>query len=358
MNAKIKIVIAGVTGYVGHELVKLVSQHPELSLDGVVSNTPKAALYLTLPILAKESISLYKYDELALLKSNIDVILLATPPQISIDIIKKLKNTSIKIIDLSGAFRLSQQELNDWYNLKHEIPEFINGAEYALSPWSIKNTAQHHVLANPGCYATCVLMSLIPLLQANIIKENNIIIDAKSGVSGAGKSQHDNLMYCEMNDNFFPYKVGKHQHIPEIKKALKNLCHKKCDFTFITSMLPIKKGIAMSIYADIQGVFESDAAMSGAIKKAYDTAYDDYPLVEVKELNQGQPLLDHHFLSLKNVVGTAKTHIAYFIENKKLIVFSTIDNTMKGAASQAIENINALYQLPLHTGLLKEECIA
>lgn len=353
MNGEINIAICGVNGYVGFELLGLVKQHPYLNLAAIVARQVQAAV----PVIAEQNIPIYPVNALHALEDKIDVLLLATPPQASIEIVEALKNTDIKIIDLSGAFRLSQEELNQWYNIEHHIPELQNGAKYGLSPWGINNSTHHNVLANPGCYATAALMSLIPLLKYNVIKETNIIIDAKSGTSGSGKNVHPHLMFCEMSENFFPYKVGKHQHIPEINNALSQFSQKTCHVMLMSHMLPITRGISMSIYADTQPKLQSDKKISEAINAAYNLAYKDYPLAKFNEINLGDAQNDQYFLSLKSVVGTAKTHISYYVDQGKIVLFTCIDNLLKGAASQAIENINALYHLPLHTGLLTEENI-
>ena len=350
MNIEINIGIYGAQGYVGSELLKLVSQHPCLKLSAIVVRAPKAQM----PDV--KNVPIYYVSALHELEDKIDVLLLATPPQGSIETVTVLKNKNIKIIDLSGAFRLGEADLSHWYGLTHQIPELENGAQYGLSPWGFGNaTLQNNVLANPGCYATAALMSLIPLLKNNVIKSNNIIIDAKSGTSGAGKKSDSSLMFSEMSENFFPYKVGKHQHIPEINKALFQYSQKECQVTLMTHMLPISRGISMSIYADGQNEFETDESISKAISVAYDLAYQDYPLLSFAEINLGDAQKDQFYLSLKNVVGTAKTHIAYYVDQGKVYLFTCIDNLLKGAASQAIENINALYHLPLQTGLLSKE---
>ena len=319
--SKVNVGILGATGYAGMELVRLVGQHPCLNL---IEHTGR-------------------FGELSNLTDQIDVLLLATPADVSIEIIQKIRQLPIKIIDLSGAFRLPKHELHAWYGLEQPIDELAGGVHYGLSPWNMKNSAEHPIVANPGCYATAALMSLIPLLAGDIIKPGNIIIDAKSGTSGAGKNGFGNSACSEMIENFLPYKVGKHQHVPEIKNALRKITGKECDITLVTHMLPIARGIAMTIYADLN----DESGVAGA----YDKAYRNYPLVDAKAVDDS----DNQDLYLKNVVGTAKTQIRYFIDQGKIIVFSYIDNLLKGAASQAIENVNAHYEFPAHLGLLEGE---
>lgn len=345
MKSGINIGLCGAHGYVGQMLIKLILSHPHLTLTGIFARKSPGRYQKEFPV--------YSMHELVEKKDQIDVLLLAMPPEASIEIVASLKESPIKIIDLSGAFRLPQDELYQWYGIKHDIPSLLGGASYGLSPWGLNGFGDQNVLANPGCYATCALMSLIPLLAQGLIKHNGIVIDAKSGVSGAGKKTNPDLMFCEMKENFFPYKVGKHQHIPEINKALIEHSNKTCGITFVTHMLPVTRGISMSVYADSSANYDSDETIAEGIAAAYQDAYTDYPLIQWGEINQGNAEEDRYLLALKNVVGTPNTHIAYYVERGKVCLFTCIDNLLKGAASQAIENINALYHLPVETGLLK-----
>jgi N-acetyl-gamma-glutamyl-phosphate reductase len=189
------------------------------------------------------------------------------------------------------------------------------------------------------------------LLKANLISADNIIIDAKSGVSGAGKQANQALMFCEISDNFFAYKVGQHQHTPEIDHALHSLSGQQTQVLLTTQMLPVSQGISMNIYTEACNKKSSDQDTSIAIQQAYDAAYKNYPFVKWVDLAQNDTAKNQQILSLKNVVGTANTHIGYFVNRQKITLFASIDNLLKGAASQAIENINTLFQLPIHTGL-------
>ena len=307
--------------------------------------------------ITKQSIPVFSIADLNNKQVEIDVLLLATPPEASIELVAQLINNSFKIIDLSGAFRLPIDEFKQWYGMEHKLPELLADVLYGLSPWCNENANNHKVVANPGCYATCALMALIPLLNHNLIKTNTIIIDAKSGTSGAGKKANQDLMLCEMSENFFPYKIGKHQHIPEINNALSQFTSHTCDITFVTHMLPVARGISMSIYADSELNFNSIETTTAAINLAYESAYADYSLVKFGKINDGNPGQDKFLLALKSVVGSPKIHIGHYFDGKKIFIFACIDNLLKGAASQAIENINAMYHLPLETGLLLKEKI-
>jgi N-acetyl-gamma-glutamyl-phosphate reductase len=337
-----KICVAGINGYTGKLLKKYIEKHPRLSLVG--------SLKLSQPL--SVNIGDYYLDNLTTDNFDVDFIFLATPSDISIQIVEKLtaKNINTKIIDLSGAFRLSANVLNEWYGLNHNILDLQNAAKYGLSPYA-KITADDRVIANPGCYPTCALLSLLPLLKHKLIKPTNIIIDAKSGVSGAGKKPREDLMFSEMLNNYFPYKINKHQHIPEILQGLKDYGVSQDNFYFTTSMLPIYSGIAMSIYADLDLGDISNQEKVALIEQAYNEEYKDYPLF--KSINIGETADNEvtTFLALKSVVGTANMHLGFLIKGSKIMVFSSIDNLLKGAVTQAIENLNNYYNFPVTMGL-------
>ena len=346
----LNICVAGVSGYVGNELIKLVKAHPHLQLAGFL-DVREQGLTTALPG-CDDDYPIYTINELRKGHGDIDVLCLATPPQISIDCISVLHKKPLKIIDLSGAFRLPTDDLKAWYGLQHDVESLSSGATYGLSPWANQSIEQAPVIANPGCYATCALMALLPLLQYQVIQSTNIIIDAKSGVTGAGKSPNANLMLAEMLDNFFPYKVGNHQHVPEINQCLAHFTDSLFNVILNTQLLPIKRGIAMTVYCDASDSLAGDEEIMKIIQASYETCYGDYPLIKFHALNQGLAQQDKAILSLNNVVGTPFTHVGYFVKEGKVFLYCCIDNLLKGAASQAIENINLSYQWPLATGLV------
>ncbi|STX28850.1 N-acetyl-gamma-glutamyl-phosphate reductase [Legionella beliardensis] len=347
MNKQYKVAIVGIQGYIGQELTRLVTNHPYLQLVAGYSRQAKEELYQQIPALAGQEISIYSPDKLKNHASQLDIIFLATPAEASMELTTQVIYQGSIIIDLSGAFRLPQAQFTSWYAMAHTAPELIKYACYGLSPW-VTSQAQYTLIANPGCYAACALMTLLPLLKADLLQLNQIIIDAKSGVSGSGKQINPDLMFCELANNFFPYKIGKHQHTPEINKALSDLSHREVNVRLTTSMLPLTRGLAMTIYAQAKSSC-SDDSLSFAIETAFKQAYQAYPLVRYQEVGKaGNPFI----LALKHVINTPYCHIGYFVKEGQITLFSTIDNLLKGAASQAIENVNAFYKLPLHTGLL------
>jgi len=296
--------------------------------------------------------------ESELLKNLTDVVFLATPAEVSLRLAPLILEAGKKVIDISGAFRLKKNDYSTWYGFDHHEKNWLNKAYYGLVPFSAStnslsqsSSAQAQLIANPGCYATAISMALIPLLKDNVIDKNHIVVDAKSGTSGAGKKASENMLFTEVAGECLPYKVGRHQHFPEIVEAVENLAGQKIDFHLTTSLLPVRRGIIAGVYAHMQ-----QGKTLADVQKAYVSAYSEYPLVSHGTV-EAQAKNQNALLSLKKVIGTARTHISYELVNDKLFIFSTIDNLLKGAASQAIENMNNLFGLNSIVGLDQLEAI-
>lgn len=314
-----KVAIVGWSGYSGIELVKLVLSHPMMTLGALFSRSLDQSLKAALP--TAPNVPLLPIEKLSERAEEFDTIFFATPIEVSKELIPTLKGLDVKVIDLSGAFRL--QDNSDF--------------SFGLQPWCGPHKKQW--VSNPGCYATSVMMALIPLLKDQLIDVDSLVVDAKSGATGAGKSARADLLFCEVDGNCLPYKVGAHQHLPEIAHYLKSYSGVDTDLFFTTHLLSTPRGIISSIYARTKAS-ESDIAQS------FKKAYEDYSLVVAGSLSENPELL-----RLKHVVGTGRTHISFKVYDNKLYLFSCIDNLMKGASSQAIENWNVLHDLRPTTAL-------
>ena len=315
--SKLKTVsVVGARGYSGLELVKLLLKHEsvklthcfatqEFSLDGeIFDSTVKSVVCL------KDS---------ELMKNLTDIVFLATPPEVSTELAPQIIKARKKVIDLSHAFR--------------------GQAEYGLVPFVGPVKPETQLIANPGCYATAISLALIPLVKNGLIDLNHIVIDAKSGTTGAGKKASENLLFSEVDGECRPYRVGQHQHLPEIHAAVERWGGSAVDLHMSTHLLPTKRGISAAIYATAK------TENIAEIANAYNKTFADYPLVQ-----HGSNL--EKLASLSKVVGTPRTHISYELIEKKLYVFSLIDNLLKGAASQAVENLNRFLDLQPSTHLL------
>lgn len=326
--------VVGARGYSGLELSKLLLQHPVARLThGYASQD----FDFQNEILTKEPIVGLAENQLQ--NDPNGVVFLATPAEASLKLAPKLLAQGKHVIDLSGAFRLKTSSYPQWYKFEHESEALLQSAEYGLMPFA-KPTHKEgaRLIANPGCYATAISLALIPLLQKNLIDASSIVIDAKSGTTGAGRKAQENLLFSEVDGECLPYRVGEHQHTPEIQEACAMFANASIDPFFATHLLAARRGIIASIYAN------TSAKSLDNIQAAYDEAFAGYPLVR-----HGRKI--SQLASLKNVIHTPFTHLSYEMKGGKLYLFSTIDNLLKGAASQAVENFNRLLDLPLNVGL-------
>lgn len=337
MTKKITCSVVGARGYTGLETARLLLQHPEANLTHCFATTKFTLTdYLSSPAAAKVAC----LPDSEIFNHLTDVVFLATPAEVSLKLAPKILEQGKKVIDLSGAFRLKKNSYLTWYGFEHTEKALLESAEYGLAPW-VGPSKGAKLVANPGCYATAISLALAPLLKQDVIEADHIVIDAKSGATGAGKKAAENLLFTEVAAECLPYKVGRHQHMPEVFEALEKYSGKVIDAHFTTSLLPVRRGIIAGIYANL-----NTGKTLNDVKNAFAQAYADYVLVQFGELKSNSSLV-----SLKKVVGTGKTHISYEVVGQKLYVFSAIDNLLKGAASQAVENFNRLSDLPLTTGI-------
>lgn len=335
--------IVGARGYSGLELARILLQHPNAELKTCFA-TSEFKLSQILNTAAEEKVQCLKDSEI--LQHLTDVVFLATPAEVSLKLAPQILAQGKTVIDLSGAFRLKSHDYEKWYGFTHTEKNHLQKAQYGLSPW-VGPAKKENLIANPGCYATAISLALIPMLKNNLIAADTIVIDAKSGATGAGKKAAENLLYTEVDGECLPYKIGRHQHYPEIVEAVERFAGAKIQAHFTTSLLPVRRGIIAGIYAHLQ-----KGITAAEVERAFADAYQNYPLVSFGSATQSPSLL-----SLKKVVGTGKTHISYEVQEGRLYLFSCLDNLLKGAASQAVENLNRVLDLPLNTGLSRLEAL-
>lgn len=336
MVHKYEAAIVGARGYTGLELAKLLLTHPKVSLKECYA-TKGFSLADELNDSSAQSVQCHAEE--SVLNSQVSLVFLATPAEVSLELAPQLLQQKKIVIDLSGAFRLKNHDYRSWYKMDHSSPELLKKAHYGLIPWSLP-PAGTQLISNPGCYATAISMALIPLLKNKMIDPDQIIIDAKSGTSGAGRKAAENLLFNEVDGDCLPYKVGHHQHTPEIIEAVQMFSGAQIDPHFSTHLLPTRRGIIAGLY------LKSLGANKNEILSIFQQAYKEYPLVKVDDLG-----VSNKNASLKRVVGTPKTHILVEQVDNKVYVYSVIDNLLKGAASQAVENFNQMIDVPISTGL-------
>ena len=363
--------IVGARGYSGIELVKILQAHPNVSLEfcftSDASGKPfslEEELLATSVRPAPASMTLNAFfDDISAAATDaarekapktktLDVVFLATPPEVSIELAPRFLKSGVHVIDISGAYRLPADLYPEWYGFAHGDVMNLNSAQYGLIPFAEQaagtstagTLATPMLVSNPGCFVTSVVMALIPLLREKVIIPDSIVIDSKSGTTGAGKKASESLLFSEVDGDCTPYKIGKHQHYPEIQKAVKDFSGVEISPFFSTQLLSARTGILSAIYAKLPtGKTVYDVA------DAFKRAFQHYPLVRFAHATDAKA---KNLLSLRKVTGTPYTHIVYETVGDKLYLYSVIDNLWKGAASQAVENLNRIFGLDPVAGLL------
>ena len=331
--------IVGVTGYAGAELTAILARHPSVEIRGTFAGATSERLSLDTvhPGLRNSGLRSEPFSLDALLETSPDAVFLATPNELSASVVPELLQHGVTVIDLSGAFRLSERELYPGhYGFDHPAPELLSSAVYGLTEWCNGNLSGARLVANPGCYPTAVLLALRPL-RAMLDEHAPVICDAKSGVSGAGKRSELDYSFTELSGNFKAYSVGSHRHEPEIAEH-GGIAHGKV--IFVPHLLPVPRGILATLYLSFDREMED-----GELAAAYGEAYDGAPLIRV-----GRP---GELPSLRDVVSTPECAIGFRLlpDRRHAVVVSVIDNLLKGAASQAVQNFNRVFGLPETEGL-------
>jgi len=336
----LKAAIIGSTGYGGVELIRLIENHPHLELGSLVSaSQPGESLAQTYPHLSHLSCTFDQW-EMERLVEKADLIFFATPPGVSGEWAPALVEQGKTVIDLSGDFRLGKPEIYEaWYGRPSSSPQWLNQAVYGLSEWFREKIQTASLIANPGCYPTAALLALAPLLQAGAVSPSSIIIDAKSGVTGAGRGVKQAMLYSEVNENLRPYKVDGHQHIPEIERFASHFAGDQVTISFIPHLVPMNRGILVTIYADNLHNYTTDQ-----LEELYRQTYETAPFVRIH----------HQWPETKFVQGSNYCDIGFHADERtgRIVVLAAIDNLMKGAAGQAVQNANIRMGWPEETGLL------
>lgn len=337
----IKTAIIGASGYSGAELLKILINHPQVEIKNLfglstvgfkISEIHKSLRGLIdLPV---ESFFENKLNE-------IDLVFTALPSGESMKVIPQIVDKGVRVIDLGGDFRLNDlNEFTKYYKHEHIAVDMLNNAVYGLSEWNEEEIKTAQLISNPGCYPTSIQLALLPLLKNKIVDENFISITSYSGTSGAGKSATQSMIFSEINESVRAYKISTHQHIPEIKQYLKHFANSEPNFSFIPHLLPATRGI----YTTISATLKKDAD-ENLINQVIEKEYSNKPFIR---------LLKNDIPELKDVVYTNFCDISWNIDEKgNLVLISTIDNLIKGAAGQAVQNMNIMFGLEQTIGLLK-----
>lgn len=336
----IRVAIAGASGYSGAELTALAARHPQIELVALFSSAggnelPFDEIHPALAGLEGPTLRPFDFD--ALVDAKPDLVFLATPNETSASLASRILDLGIRVVDLAGSFRLSDAATYPgWYGFDHPAPELLGSAVYGLTEWCNGELYGARLVANPGCYATSVLLALKPI--ADLLDPSQpIICDAKSGVSGAGKRADLEYSFTELAGNFKAYSVGAHRHSPEIREHL-GLAD-GVDLVFVPHLLPTPRGILSTLYIGF-----ADSVDPSTLAARYADAYSSTPFVRFRPT--GLP-------ELRQVVGTPRAEIGFKVleGGRRAVIVSVLDNLLKGAASQAVQNFNRVFGFDEREGL-------
>ena len=338
----IKAGIIGATGYAGNELARLLLGHKEVEV----------AWYGSRSYIDQKYADVYQNffklvdakcmdDNMAALADEVDVIFTATPQGLCSSLVSEEILSKVKIIDLSADFRIKDvNRYEEWYGIKHQSPEFIDEAVYGLCEINREDIKKARLIANPGCYPTCSTLSIYPMAKEGLIEMNSVIIDAKSGTSGAGRGAKVNNLYCEVNENIKAYGVATHRHTPEIEDQLSYASGEEVLLNFTPHLIPMNRGILVTAYATLK----KDVSYE-EVKAIYDSYYKNEKFVRVLDKDVCP--------ETRWVEGSNYVDVNFKIDKRtnRIIMMGAMDNLVKGAAGQAVQNMNLMFGLKETEGL-------
>lgn len=338
----IKAGIIGATGYAGGELVRLLMGHKDAEIKWYGSRSyidkKYADVYQNMFEIVED---VCKDDNIAELADEVDVIFTATPQGFCASMLNEEILSKVKVIDLSADYRIKDAATYEkWYGIEHKSPEFLPEAVYGLCEINREKIKNARLLANPGCYPTCSTLAIYPLAKEGLIDVSSIIIDAKSGTSGAGRGAKVDNLYCEVNENIKAYGVANHRHTPEIEEQLSYASGECVTLNFTPHLVPMNRGILITAYANLK----KDVTYE-EVKAVYDAYYQKEKFVRVLEKGVCP--------QTKWVEGSNYVDVNFVIDprTKRVIMMGAMDNLVKGAAGQAVQNMNLMFGLPESTGL-------
>lgn len=334
-KADLNAAIIGPSGYTGYELIRILYKHPKVNIKSLIGNKSKGKyisdIFTSFSHIDLPKIKTFKNENF----SGIDVIFSCMPSGNLAKLIHLLPK-NIVVIDLSADFRINNIKLHEQYYGQHENPNYIKKFTYGLTELNKNKIKNSLNIACPGCYPTSILLPILPLLKANLISTSDIIVDSKSGISGAGRNINQDLLFCENNNSFKAYGGGNHRHIPEIENYIYDKISKKVNIIFTPHLIPINRGILSTIY------IKGNATL---IQKALKKYYKNEKFVKINKLGELSKISD--------VVGSNICKISILQHSKKnyVIITSAIDNLIKGASGQAVQNMNLIFDFPQELGL-------
>lgn len=338
----LKVAICGGSGYTGGELLRILSRHPEVTVTAVTSERSSGKTVTDLfPNLYKYSNLIYEPLKINKILQKADLFFMALPHGESQEAVKLIFQNGKKVIDLSADYRIKNAKTyQEWYKVTHKFPKTLRKAVYGIPELYREKISKSDIIANPGCYPTGAILGIYPAIKNKLIDINFIIIDSKSGISGAGRKSDITFSFCEVNEGFRPYAIANHRHTPEIEQELSLLAGKNIKVNFTPYVAPFDRGILTTIYSrlikkvDMKNIIE-----------IYRNVYTNEPFIKL--------LIEGKYPNVKNVRGTNFCEISLFINKKTntLIIVTAIDNLMKGASGQAVQNMNIMMGFDERTAL-------
>ncbi|HMK55357.1 MAG TPA: N-acetyl-gamma-glutamyl-phosphate reductase [Dissulfurispiraceae bacterium] len=332
----VKVAICGGSGYTGSELLRILSGHPGVVITTVTSGKSAGKRVTDLfPHLVKYNSLVYEPMEKEMLLSKADLFFMALPHAASQEAVSFFHQRGKKVIDLSADFRLSDPDVyEEWYKTPHHHPDTLKKAAYGLPELYRKAIRKSRLIANPGCYPTSAILALNPALKEGLIDPGSIIVDSKSGVSGAGRKSDVAVSFCEVNDGFKAYGVGVHRHTPEIEQILSDIAGRKILIDFTPHLVPMDRGIVTTTYARLTKKISTVKMI-----ELYNRKYAKEPFVRILE--------EGFYPNAKHVRGSNYCLIGLRINERTntLVAVSSIDNLVKGASGQAVQNMNIMLGL-------------
>jgi len=343
----IKVGIIGATGYAGVELVRLLSKHKDAQIVWYGSRSyidqKYASVYGNMFQIVDDKCM---DDNMEALADQVDVIFTATPQGLCASLVNDDILSKVKIVDLSADFRIKDVSVYEkWYGIEHKSPQYIEEAVYGLCEINRDKVKGARLVANPGCYTTCSILTAYPLVKEGLIDPHTLIVDAKSGTSGAGRGAKVPNLFCEVNESIKAYGVATHRHTPEIEEQLGYAAGEEIVINFTPHLVPMNRGILATEYASLVKKADGTYPTTEEVKAVYDKYYEKEKFVRV--LEQGT------YPETKWVEGSNYVDIGFKIDERtgRIIMMGAIDNLVKGAAGQAVQNMNLLFGLPEDEGL-------
>ena len=336
----LKVGVVGATGYAGEEVIKILANHKGVRITELQAVIDKEEPFSSIfPAFKGEVDTVCKKPNPEEMAKNVDLVFLGLPHKVSMDLVPVFLQAGKIVIDLSADYRLAPDVYKVWYGIEHKDKGNLPNAVYGLPELYYTEIKKAKLIANPGCYPTSVILGVAPMLKEKAISTDSIIADSKSGVTGAGRKPDLSLSFSEVNENLKAYKVNEHQHKPEINKILSSVAGKTIDVVFTPHLIPINRGILSTIYMKLVKKLDTKTVL-----EIYKDFYKGKPFVRMSD--------EEKLPQIRDIVGTNYCDIGLKVTGDNLIVISCIDNLKKGAAGQAVQNMNIVCNFAETEGLL------